>query len=52
MTMSVAVLTAESWHNPSSGAFVILRRSPELDPVEDQRGFFVVRLSSVLDVRS
>jgi hypothetical protein len=32
---------AESWHNPSSGAFVISRRSPELHPVEGRRGIFV-----------
>jgi len=34
---------AESWHDLSGGAFVISRRSPELDPVEARRGLFARR---------
>jgi len=37
---AVRNLYAESWHNLFRGAFVISRRSPELDPVEARRGFF------------
>jgi len=34
-------LEADSWHDPSRGAFVFSRRSPELHPVEGGGVFFV-----------
>ena len=34
-------LKAESWHDPSRGALVFSRRSPELHPVESGGAFFV-----------
>jgi hypothetical protein len=37
---------AESWHNLFSGAVVISRHSPGLNPVEGRRGFFLGGLSS------
>jgi hypothetical protein len=41
----VQSLQAESWYNPFSGAFMILRRSPGLHPVQGWRGFFASGLS-------
>ena len=38
---------AESWHNLFSGAVLISRRSPGLNPVEGRRGFFLGGLSSL-----